>query len=428
MMAEHLSQIQLTGYSGRALDDDELLAVDRHLASCDVCHEKLARISSPVAGRPSHPTRFTGEPFHLDYDEHLEPYVEGKSNDIDREIVESHIAFCSTCADELSDLQEFRRQPEYVTEHAVLPSKWKRWVNSWRQPAVRIPHFATALVFAVFILAITVAVLLWTTNRASRTVEQANTAAPADQIVVQPSPENQPDRPDQPTEQPEEPLIALNDGGSQVTLDQRGQVEGLGSLSPDLRQAVERALTTRRLHSTKALADLSVAGRLRDEVKEQDTFLPLAPFGTVIESDRPTFRWRKVEDGHVYSVTIYDSRLRNVENSGPLEGTEWTPSTPLKRGVTYTWQIRAVKDGTTIISPTPPAPEARFRVLDRAALTTLGNVKRLHGKSHLTMGIFYWKHGLIDEAEREFEALVSANRQSRVATQLLASLRSLRQR
>lgn len=417
MMAEHLSQLQLTGYSGRTLDGDELLAVDRHLASCDVCHEKLVRISSPVPGRPA-----SEEPFHLTYEEHLEAYVEGKANDIDREIIESHIAYCSTCADELSDLQEFRRQPQY----AVSPSKWKLWIDSWRQP-VRIPHFSTALVFAILILAITVAVILWTTYRASRSVEQTGITPPANKIE-QPSPENQANGSDQPKDEPEEPLIALNDGGGQVTMDQQGRVEGLGSLPPDLKQAVERTLATRRLQMTKPLADLSVPGKLRDEATEQNTFLPLAPVGAVIESDQPTFRWRKVEDGHVYSVTIYDSRLRNIENSGPLEGTTWTPSTPLKRGVTYTWQIRAVKDGTTIISPKPPAPEARFRVLDSATLTTLGDVKRVHGKSHLAMGVFYWKHGLLDEAEREFEALVNANRQSRVAAQLLASLRSLRRR
>lgn len=441
IMAEHLSQIQLGGYSGRTLDDDELLAADRHLASCDVCYEKLARMSSHVLDRPS---TLSEESFHLGYDEHLEPYVEGKSNDIDREIVESHIAFCSACAEELRDLQEFRRQPEYVfanDKRSVLPSSWKQWLVSWQRPEAPIPHLTTAMVSAVLILAVTVAVLLWTTNRTSPTVEStSNTALPQSEStnkeptsasVESPADKNveEANRAGQPKEPSEEPLVALNDGGARVTMDKHGQVEGLGSLTPDLRQAIERALTNRRLHSTKPLADLSVdPGRLRDSATEQNPFLPLTPVGTVIESDRPTFRWRRLEDERVYSVTIYDSQLRNVENSGPLEGTEWTVSTALRRGVTYTWQIRAVKDGTTIISPKPPAPDARFRVLDHATLTNLGNMKRLHGKSHLAMGVFYWKHGLVEEAEREFEALVSANRQSRVAAQLLASIRSLRPR
>ena len=274
----------------------------------------------------------------------------------------------------------------------------------------------------MFILAIALVIVLWTRSRTSQPDQQTNnTPSPANPNVVQPSPA------DEPKPQPEEPLIVLNDGGLRVTMDQQGHVAGLESLPPDLKQAVERALTTRRLQLTKPLADLSIdAGRLRDGATEQSAFLPLAPLATVIESDRPTFRWRKTEDGTIYSVAIYDSRLRNVENSGPLEGTTWTPATPLKRGVTYTWQIHAVKDGATTISPKPPAPEARFRVLDSATLTILGTVKRLHGKSHLVMGVFYWKHGLIDEAETEFEALANANRQSPVAAQLLASLRSVR--
>ena len=49
MMSEHLSQSQLAGYSGRTLDPDELLAVDGHLASCDVCHKRLTGILPGVA-------------------------------------------------------------------------------------------------------------------------------------------------------------------------------------------------------------------------------------------------------------------------------------------------------------------------------------------------------------------------------------------
>ena len=101
-MSEHLSQTQLAGYSRRTLDPDELLAVDRHLASCDVCHQRLIR-SLPGTAKvaPSQSFEFDGTPFHLDYEQHLQPYVDGKANDIDREIVDSHVALCSKCADRL---------------------------------------------------------------------------------------------------------------------------------------------------------------------------------------------------------------------------------------------------------------------------------------------------------------------------------------
>src|SRR4029078_2411733 len=111
-MSEHLSQAQLAGYSGRTLYPDELLAVDSHLASCDECYQRLTRImpgTAKLAIGPSFQSR--EEPFHLDYDQQLQPYVDGTANDIDREIVDSHVAECSKCANELSDLLAFREQP-----------------------------------------------------------------------------------------------------------------------------------------------------------------------------------------------------------------------------------------------------------------------------------------------------------------------------
>jgi anti-sigma factor RsiW len=441
-MTEHLSNIQLAGYGVRTLDSDDLLAVDRHLAACDFCHERLTRLSSEASDRHEHDERSMEEAFHLDYEEHLAAYVDGTASDIDREIVESHVALCPHCAADLRDLQLFSEQPvrtKTLDADTVRVSPWRR---GWGQVGWQwSPQFSAALLVAIFILGATVGVLLWTTRSSQRPVEQAGSSASpeaiketdkestsavpqptADKIAAQPSPEPQENRDQQ------EQLVALNDAGGRVTLDQRGELAGLEPLPPDLRLAVQTALTTRQLNVPPHLADLSVAGRLRDGNAEQNTFLPLEPIGIIIESDLPTFRWRALEGASAYSVSIHDSRLRSVENSGRLAGTEWTPSRPLKRGVTYTWQIRALTDGTTVISPKPPAPEARFRVLDQAALTSLESVRRVNGSSHLALGVSYWKHGLIDRAEREFEALVTANPGSPVAAQLLTSLRAQRRR
>ena len=74
MTLEHLSETQLAAYSERNLEPDELITVDEHLASCDACYERLSRIL------PGAPLSFqSGEgPFHLDYEQHLEPYVMAK--------------------------------------------------------------------------------------------------------------------------------------------------------------------------------------------------------------------------------------------------------------------------------------------------------------------------------------------------------------
>ena len=444
-MSEHLSQTQLAGYSGRTLDTDELLAVDRHLASCDVCHQRLTR-SLPKAAKLSPSFEFGEGAFHLDYDQHLQAYVDGKADEIDREIVDSHVALCSKCADDLKDLLAFKQQPVAVTTGtARTTSRWKQWLPQWS--FVPNPALATAVVIAVFVLGM--AVLLWTTYPTSQRVEHAEAGPPASD---KPSPVTEKEQPSPaPTEHPveksspanqlpeiraavrtpprEESLIVLNDAGGQVVVNPRGRLEGLPDLPPDLRESVEKALATRQLRASPALTEWSPdAGNLRSEFEKQNTFAPLSPTDVVIETDRPTFRWRPLEQASDYIVTVYDAKLRQVGSSGPVTGTEWTIPHSLERGVTFSWQISALKDGKTVVSPKPPLPEARFKILDQPAVDTLAKLKESAGSSHLAMGVFYWKHGLIEESEREFQALAKANPKSSAVKELLASIRSLRRR
>jgi hypothetical protein len=419
MMSEHLSPSQLAGYSGRTLDPRELLAVDRHLASCDVCHQRLPGVAKASFQSDE-------RPFHLDYDQYLEPYVDGNANDIDREIVDSHVAQCSKCADELSDLLAFKQQPAVAITGAdkVVPSsRWKRWLPQW--PLLSNPALATAVVIAVVILAMAV---VWTTYRASRRIDRAATGSSESEKQSpavdreQPHPEKSPDLPTPPRE---EPLITLNDVGGQILVNQRGQLEGFDSLPPDLKESIERALATRRLRESPALTGWSTgAGILRSELEEQNTFAPLEPMDVVIETERPTFRWQALDGARSYIVTIHDAKFREVGSSGPIVGTEWAAPNSLERGGTYSWQISALKDGKTIVSPKPPLPEARFRILDKGAVVALAKLKKSAEGSHLVMGVFYWKHGLIEESEREFQALAKANPHSTAVTELLASIRS----
>jgi hypothetical protein len=41
------------------------------------------------------------------------------------------------------------------------------------------------------------------------------------------------------------------------------------------------------------------------------------------------------------------------------------------------------------------------------------------------MGVFYWKHGLIEDAQREFQALAKANPNSPAVKALLVNIRSM---
>ena len=442
-MSQHPSQIQLTAYRERTLHADELLAVDSHLASCDACHERLVGLAPAVAPSTVGPVfESAEEPFHLDYVQHLEPYVEGQANDIDREIVDSHVALCTECADELKDLVEFKQQPvAAMTSDVRTRSRRKQWMPQW--PLLSNPALATAVILVLLGLTIFV---LWTIDRASHQLEQADIGAPTSDDKPIQSPETAQPSP-APTEHiakgyldqlphteasvpapPEKTVVMVYDANGQILLTQRGRLEGVDDLPPDLRESVERALATRQLPASPALTGWSTgAGRLRSEINMsvRSTFAPLAPTDVVLETDRPTFRWGVLDVAEDYTVTVYDANGQ-VATSGPITGTEWTTPNPLERGITYSWQISAVRGGERVVSPQPPLPEARFKILDQPAMSMLARLRETVGNSHLVMGVFYWKHGLITDSEREFEALSKANPKSAVVKALLANIRSFR--
>jgi hypothetical protein len=214
--------------------------------------------------------------------------------------------------------------------------------------------------------------------------------------------------------------VTLNDGGRQVRLDREGNLAGLGNLFPLERRAVRTALTTGQLDLPSELTQLSSkAGVLMSGKTDGVSFALLSPVGTVVRDSRPVFHWQSLDGANAYTVNIYDSRFSKVATSSQLSGTEWAIQTSLERGAIYIWQVTAIKDGVEVKSPVKPAPEARFKILEQAKADELERVRRAHSNSHLILGTLYSQAGLLDEAEREFQALLAANPRSAIAQKLL---------
>jgi hypothetical protein len=66
-------------------------------------------------------------------------------------------------------------------------------------------------------------------------------------------------------------------------------------------------------------------------------------------------------------------------------------------------------------------------VLDKATVDELISVEKT-GNSHLVRGTMYARAGLLDEAEKELRALLAANPNSKIARELLQSVRAKRRR
>jgi hypothetical protein len=224
-----------------------------------------------------------------------------------------------------------------------------------------------------------------------------------------------------------EAALTLQDGERMVSLDGQGRSAGLEGLPPRWRRAIESALLARRVNKPAVLEALSTETEIMlGSPGKTGVGDIISPFGTVVESDHPLFRWRALSGETSYIVTVFDSQYNRVAQSGLLPATEWMPNQALQRGTTYVWKVTARHNGEEIISPTPPAPEARFRVLEQAVADELARARRLHPNSHLMMGVLYARAGMVDEAEREFQALVESNSNSSVARSLLLSVREWR--
>jgi hypothetical protein len=129
-----------------------------------------------------------------------------------------------------------------------------------------------------------------------------------------------------------------------------------------------------------------------------------------------------------YKVIITDLRAnyKVAADSPDLPNTEWRVDRPLARGRVYTWQVTARTNGEPVKAPPRDAPEARFGVLEMEKVDELAQARRDYAGRHLTLGLLYAHAGLLDDAERELQALIAANPESPMAKNLMREVRAKR--
>ena len=154
---------------------------------------------------------------------------------------------------------------------------------------------------------------------------------------------------------------------------------------------------------------------------EGRSFAVIEPAGKVILTDRPSFKWTRLDGASGYVVEIYDAQFNLVSSSPALMDAAWT-APQLERGRVYSWQVKASSGGQEFIAPGPTASQAKFRILDQAAANEIVRVRRDYASSHLLLGLLYARAGLLAEAEQEFRALQKANPDSDAPRKLTASV------
>lgn len=433
-MTHHLSKSQVERFSVSALTEDEAAAAAVHMADCQDCHQRF--VAELNHQRGSIPFSFTLDPEfwfrddHVDFDLLVGLADETLEQDT-QEIIGIHLKTCETCREDVRSFLAFRKasagemnvsygRPDYESIQNLAPAA------PWWRGLTR-PSYAIA---AVVLLAIAVLIGAIALNKRSGPLEasnkdQGNTGTERNPDV---SPSRSPDTVSTPTGVDDSAQVAkLNDGGGEVTIDKSGRVAGLDNVSETSRQYVARAALSEQIQPTDVLRRLSgQQSGLRGDDTNAKAFKLLYPSRRVVTEDKPTFKWESLSGVTSYRVYVLDANSDQVAQSEelPPTQTQWKPATPLRRGQIFSWVVTALIDGKEIVSPSASAPEVKFAILSGNDLNELNQLKK--SDSHLALGVFYSRVGLVSEAEREFQKLIQLNPQSALPRKLLQSVRNLR--
>ena len=369
------------------------------------------------------------ETFGEELSEHLSAglmadYIDENLSGESLQMATDHLASCEQCVFAVEDLRAFRNElaPSIEREYqpASVPSATNRqpWFSGFKSlfRVSPVPAFGGAAL-AVLLLAI----VAWVVWRTPKEREPQIAVAPTPVSVPSPSSEPVPSQPPQPVVE----VAQLNDGGRVLSLDQEGKLSGADDLPPAYRNLLTKALSTERIEKSSQLQGLSRApSSLMSSDNQKGQFSVIEPVGRVLLTDKPAFQWTKVEGATGYVVEVYDEQFKPVASSPQVTDTSWATTIP--RGHVYSWQVKAIKEGQEITSPRPPAPQAKFRVVDQAKANELAQAKRAYGSSHLTLALLYADAGLLKEAEQELRLLRRSNPKSDLANKLLRQIQALR--
>src|SRR5215203_4442788 len=120
-MSEHLSANNAELYYQHQLPASELIEADAHISSCATCQQYLRALENTEGaveqlrtGLELEAAQEEEHPAHAQFT----AYAENQLDDVDREIMDSHLEICSQCGEVMQDLKMFMATaaPEPIVE------------------------------------------------------------------------------------------------------------------------------------------------------------------------------------------------------------------------------------------------------------------------------------------------------------------------
>jgi hypothetical protein len=471
-MSEHLPSQLIERFLARQLAPKELLLVAEHLRGCEPCRAQLNEGRGTDSAIRYLRADLQGdflEQTHINYAQ-LAAYVDASLPQTERQAVNQHLTACESCAKEATELESFKnslatypnlREEKALTAAATNPSSgagdsqsatseshfvgrsaptiWQALVRFVRQKPLQIA-FATAV---ALIAILTASVFLLRSGKQTQSLAELQPPThSSNQSATKPAGQgNQNESIEQPTHanaNTDNPPPGQPQSSGNANRPSAGKpnhaVNGTESfadsspLPPAYEKVVRQALATQMIAPAEVTDQLiGKRSNLMSKRSASESFALLNPVGTVIQSDRPTFRWQSLPGATSYTIFILDANFNVIVKSEPLSQTSWTTTQPLKRGTFYAWQVTATKDGKALTSPAAPLPEARFKILEPAKSNELQRLAKERPDSHLILGVIYAHNGLLDEAERELQLAINQNQEADTAKKILQSVKSMRQ-
>ena len=393
-MISHLTEEQVELYRARSLAAAELIGVSQHIAECEACRARIGSPGELYTGVEAFRAVLEGEAAvaeHLTYHE-IAAYVDKQITGEDAAEIEKHARQCQSCAADIAEIEALKRE--------IAPSPRSGWfARLWEETFTWKGAFALAgaAACAAFVLVM---------------VRKPVQESPREQASVQ--------RP-QPT-----PTAGIRDGPRVIAIAPGGTVTGLEDLPVSLQATLAQAITAQQIEAPAAMADLTGKRSVLLGASAPSSGVDLlAPVGIVVEAQKPVFRWEPAA-GAEYRVSVYSDSYDEIAASAWLQKSEWQITRTLQRGARYSWQVNVRRNGKEFTVPTPPAPEARFRILGAAEEAEITQLKAGRDDAHLVVGIGYAQMGALDDAERELRKASEQNPGSVTVSALLASVERMR--
>lgn len=418
-MMEHLSAKQIQQYASGDLPIQEMLETDDHLSGCDACRRNLlesGRVKDQLAQWPV--ALLPDSTGHLAYED-LKLYLEDNLDEMDRGIVNAHLQSCSECILHFREMQEDQEGLRPARRSFVESAK-VLWYSPQFSTPFRVVSFAAIAAFVALILAL---VAPRQNEQMQAQLKSANEQTEKARQELQKSNSRVQDLTNRiaSLQNPSPVIASLLDHGRLISVDQAGKLNGGEEFPEAYKQLAGAALREGTVQFPSWTRELQgQTGTLMGARNEENPLRVVSPMGVVVESSRPEFTWMPLGSKSQYKVKVYDTEFRLVTESDPTASTSWIPPRDLARGKTYTWVVDARQGDSEVIAPRPPAPEAKFKVLEEAKFRDLRELERK--SSHLLLGLAYADAGLREQAKREFLSLQKENPNSDLAVRLLKSV------